>query len=124
LNNIDKKAEWTLDKNIIKTVIRNVTGNAIKFTPEGGFIKIWSKTSENKLIICIEDNGKGIKPEVIPILFTLSSISTSGTKNEKGSGLGLLLCKELITIHQGNIFVESTPGVGSKFYCELPAIQA
>lgn len=124
LNNIDKKAEWTLDKNIIKTVIRNVTGNAIKFTPEGGFIKIWSKISENKLIICIEDNGKGIKPEVIPILFTLSSISTSGTKNEKGSGLGLLLCKELITIHQGNIFVESTPGVGSKFYCELPAIQA
>lgn len=122
-NDINKNIAWNVDKNILKTVIRNLVSNAIKFSPAGGFIKIWARMESNKLILCVEDNGRGIKSEIIPTLFTHSNASTKGTANEKGSGLGLLLCKELVQIHEGRIYVESAPGKGSKFYVELPAIE-
>ncbi|MCX7987799.1 MAG: PAS domain-containing sensor histidine kinase, partial [Bacteroidales bacterium] len=120
-NEIDENIEWKVDKNIVKTILRNLLSNAIKFTQEGGVVKIKAETLTDRLKICVEDNGKGIKPEIIATLFTTSARSTIGTQNEKGSGLGLLLCKELIGIHKGRIYVESTVGEGSKFTFELPA---
>jgi len=121
-NCISDSIEWTLDRNLIVTVIRNLVSNALKFTPNGGFVKIWAETQPDQLVLCVEDNGKGIKPEILPTLFTTSNITTPGTRNEKGSGLGLLLCKELIKIHKGRIFAESIEGQGSKFFVELPAL--
>ncbi|MGC8824467.1 MAG: PAS domain-containing sensor histidine kinase [Bacteroidales bacterium] len=120
-NDIEKNLTWEVDKNILKTVVRNLVSNAIKFSSAGGFIKICVKMEADKLVLCVEDNGLGIKPEIIPTLFSLSNVTTPGTDNEKGSGLGLLLCKELVQIHGGRIYVESTPGKGSKFFVELPA---
>jgi len=121
-NCISDSIEWTLDRNLIVTVIRNLVSNALKFTPNGGFVKIWAETQADQFVLCVEDNGKGIKPEILPTLFTTSNTTTPGTRNEKGSGLGLLLCKELIKIHKGRIFAESIEGQGSKFFVELPAL--
>jgi signal transduction histidine kinase/tetratricopeptide (TPR) repeat protein len=110
------------DYNMVNTVIRNLLTNAIKFTPNGGNIKInFDKTDENYHIISIKDSGIGIKKENLEKLFKIDkTISTPGTNNEKGTGLGLLLCKEFIEKHNGKIWVESEEGKGSTFYFTLP----
>jgi len=113
------------DKDMILTVIRNLVSNAIKFTHNGGEILINSReiTENNNpyIEITVEDNGVGIDPEIKSKLFDISENSTSkGTDNEKGTGLGLIICKEFIDKNSGRIWVESTPGKGSKFIFTLP----
>ena len=104
------------DKFTIKIVIANLFNNAIKFTPHKGNININATRKDNSIEISISDNGVGISPEIIPKLFrTEESISTLGTDNEKGTGLGLLLCKEFVKRHDGLIWVESEIGKGSEF---------
>ncbi len=106
---------------MINTVLRNLTTNAIKFTPDGGEIKICATEKENIVEVCVEDSGVGIKEEVIPKLFSVTEkISTTGTSGESGTGLGLVLCKEFINNNGGEIRVESEIGKGSKFYFTLP----
>jgi signal transduction histidine kinase len=120
-NTVDKNLVWNLDSNLLKTIIRNLVSNAIKFTREGGFVKISAEIQNNTLVICIEDNGIGIKHDQLPYLFTGKTTSTAGTANEQGTGLGLKICKDFVALHKGNIRVESIEGVGAKFFIELPA---
>ncbi len=111
------------DVNLITTVIRNLTSNAIKFTPEGGKIEIGSILNEDKasINIFIKDSGIGMNQERISKLFKIDeNISTKGTNNETGTGLGLILCKEFVEIHKGKIWVESEVGKGSTFWFTLP----
>lgn len=123
------------DLNMISTVLRNLLTNAVKFTNEGGTIKITSrfteenvkneKTGETDLIKFIEvsviDNGIGMQPRVSDKLFKEeSTYSSAGTNKEIGTGLGLLLCREFVNKHQGKIRVESSVNVGSTFYFSIP----
>lgn len=109
------------DKAMISTIFRNLISNAIKFTYPDGQIIITADKKPDELIISISDNGIGIKKEAIGRLFRIDETLTAlGTQNEKGTGLGLILCKEFIEKHGGKIWVESVPGTGSTFYFTLP----
>ncbi|MGQ1784349.1 tetratricopeptide repeat-containing sensor histidine kinase [Saccharicrinis sp. GN24d3] len=114
------------DKNMIYTIILNLVSNAIKFTPKGGDIIIKSHVITNKnkqqlAQISVEDTGIGISPKIQPQLFDINeNTSTKGTENETGTGLGLILCKEFIEKHNGNIWAESKTDIGSKFLFTIP----
>ena len=109
------------DKNSINTVIRNLVSNALKYTNKGGLIQIKAEIQKSDIRISVSDNGIGIDPERARKLFDFASIqSTPGTEKEKGTGLGLLLCKEFIEKHKGKIWLESTLGKGSEFIFTLP----
>jgi len=109
------------DIDMIKTVLRNLVSNAIKFTNNGGTISITAKQIDSNITISVSDNGIGISPEDITKLFDISKVlSTKGTAEETGTGLGLLLCKEFVEKHQGKIWVESEVGKGSDFKFTLP----
>ncbi|HAF29201.1 MAG TPA: hypothetical protein DCG75_09160 [Bacteroidales bacterium] len=120
-NSILKGTIVFADKHVVSTVLRNLISNALKFTDQNGEIKISSVTSNNKITISVKDNGKGISEENIDKLFRIDQeYSTKGTENESGTGLGLILCKELIGQSNGELFVESTLGKGSNFKFVLP----
>ena len=108
------------DSEMIRTVIRNLVNNALKFTDKGGTIKI-STSSYNgqEALVTVSDTGTGIKPEDRDKLFNNNNWTTSGTANEKGSGLGLQLCREFVEKNNGRIWVESEQGKGSKFMFTL-----
>lgn len=109
------------DKHIVSTVLRNLVSNAIKFTNHGGEINISAIHKNNEATITVSDTGLGIKPENLDKLFKIDySYSTKGTDNEQGTGLGLILCKELIEENNGHIWCESSYGKGSKFSFTLP----
>lgn len=109
------------DINMFSTVFRNLVGNAIKFTPENGNISIHLIKQADFCEITIKDSGVGISPEDIQKIFRIdSNHSTLGTNGEKGTGLGLILCKEFIEKHNGKIWVESVIGKGSRFIFTLP----
>jgi signal transduction histidine kinase len=113
------------DENMVNTVLRNLISNAVKFTFPGGKITIQIKQSEKNNLpfveISIRDTGKGIEEENLCKLFNnREHYTTFGTNNEKGSGLGLILCKEFIELMGGEIFVESEVLKGSNFIFTLP----
>jgi signal transduction histidine kinase len=109
------------DSNTINLVIRNLVTNAIKFTNEGGHIKVAAGTSGSMLKISVTDDGVGMKDEVVKMLFDKTSpYSTRGTANEKGTGLGLILCKEFVEKNGGEISVVSEEGKGSVFSFTVP----
>jgi signal transduction histidine kinase len=108
-------------KHSINTVVRNLISNAIKFTPQGGTITLGVKQSDKLLMVSIADTGVGMSAEVMQKLFRLDTKHTTrGTAEEKGTGLGLILCKEFIEKNGGRIWVESEVGKGSVFYFSLP----
>jgi len=110
------------DEKMLSTVLRNLISNAIKFTPRQGRINIRSTMNLDNLIVSITDTGVGIETENIAKLFKIETSFTSrGTENEKGTGLGLLLCKEFIDKHGGKIWVDSEKGKGSTFSFSIPA---
>ncbi len=110
-----------VDVNMATTVVRNLMSNALKYTPKGGEIRVYSKKYENEVEVTIEDNGVGIKKEDQEKLFRIDiNHSTSGTNNEQGTGLGLILCKEFVEKNGGKIWVESIEGKGSKFKFTFP----
>jgi signal transduction histidine kinase len=111
------------DQDMIKTVLRNLVSNAIKFTCKSGTINISITRQESDQIISVSDNGIGIEPDNLSRLFKSSEfLTTAGTDHESGTGLGLLLCKEFVEIHSGRIWVESVYGKGSEFKFTLPAL--
>jgi signal transduction histidine kinase len=121
ITEIGPGTECFADPNMINTVVRNLLSNAIKFTPDSG--KIFFKAAEDGkfLKVSIIDTGVGISPENIDKLFRIDvHHTTMGTSAEKGTGLGLILCKEFIKKHGGEIWVESEPGKGSEFLFTLP----
>jgi len=116
-----EKTKVTVDLNMFNTVMRNLISNAIKFTNQNGQINVYAEKNHKNAIITVSDNGIGIEKEVIPKLWeTYTNYSTIGTNNEKGTGFGLTLCKELIEKHGGQIWVESEVGKGSDFKFTLP----
>lgn len=109
------------DSNMIKTVIRNLVSNAVKFSNVEGEILINSETNETNVLISISDNGIGISSEDQKKLWNYNKPhTTQGTDNEKGTGLGLLICKDFVEKHGGIIWVESEEGKGCNFKIKLP----
>jgi PAS domain S-box-containing protein len=109
------------DIDMLKTIMLNLVSNAIKFTYRGGAININAEENSGYVTISVLDNGIGIKSEDLTKLFDISEvITTKGTANESGTGLGLLLCKEFVEKHGGKIWVESKAGEGSDFKFSLP----
>lgn len=118
---VEEDLKVMADMDHINLVIRNLINNAIKFTPKGGEVLIQNKLEEDNCVVIVKDTGVGIKPEDIHLLFDKTSqISTYGTANEKGTGLGLVLCKEMIEKNGGEIWAESEVGKGTIFYFTLP----
>jgi signal transduction histidine kinase len=115
-NLLDSHLAVTGDKDMLKTVFRNLVSNAIKYSYHGGEIRITGTTSGELVTIEITDQGTGMSAEEKDNLFKSDSYLTrKGTAEENGSGLGLKLCKEFINLHGGEIRVTSTPGKGSTF---------
>jgi two-component system sensor histidine kinase/response regulator len=122
-NNITEDTEVSADRNMLKSILRNLITNAIKFTPKSGKIVLSSDVHDHQVEISIKDNGIGMNELTREQLFRLDvNHSTSGTNEEKGTGLGLLLIKEFVQQHNGDIFVESEPGIGSTFKVVLPLV--
>lgn len=121
INNIDKNLIVNADANMISTIFRNLISNAIKFSRRESDIIISSSTDQANYTITVKDTGVGIKQEDISKLFDDKQLfTTSGTSGEKGTGLGLLICKDFITKHNGTIKVESQPGEGTEFAITIP----
>ena len=117
--NINESIMVFADKDMLQLVVRNLLNNAVKFTPEGGKISIRSSIENNHCLITIKDNGRGIPYDLQAGLFSMKVKSTYGTRNEKGVGLGLALCKEFAEIQNGKIWFDSVPGEGTTFYFRL-----
>jgi len=109
------------DRDMIHTILRNLVSNAIKFTLPNGKIDIYGELDHSYVIITVSDNGTGMEPEVLTKLFDITQkITTEGTAHEKGTGLGLLICKEFVEQHNGQIWVESQLGKGTNFKFSIP----
>ncbi len=120
---LPKNATAFADKSMIGTVLRNLISNALKFSHPGDKIVISVEQKSNEYEIAVIDKGIGIKNESLGKLFHIEeSYSTTGTQNEQGTGLGLILCKEFIEKHKGEIWVESEAGKGSAFRFKIPII--
>lgn len=121
VNVIPKDLELTADLHMITTILRNLINNSIKFTPKYGLIKVSAKRELDLILISVEDNGIGMKYDKVKNLFKVGSkVSSPGTEGETGTGLGLLLCKEFIEQHGGEIWVESEKDKGTKFTFTIP----
>ena len=119
-NNIDMDIFINCDKEMTKTVLRNLISNAIKFSNKDGTIALNAYQQSSFLEVQIKDTGIGISINDKPNLFGIDkNLSTPGTAGEKGTGLGLILCKELIEKQGGKIWVESEEGKGSTFHFTL-----
>ena len=119
--NLDDKIRIHADKNMVKTILQNLISNAVKFTNPGGNIFISAIPFSDHVEITVSDNGIGISKKAIKDLFKIvSNISTNGTINESGSGLGLVICREFVERHGGKIWVESKAGKGSDFKFTIP----
>jgi len=121
VNNITECCNVVSDKLSLSSIIKNLIENAIKFSFRGAKIEISSECVSDKFLIKVRDYGVGMSEEHIKMLFTAGEkITTQGTENEKGNGIGLLLCREIATKLKGEIKVESKKGEGSTFIIELP----
>ena len=117
---VDPAISVVADSDMLQLVVRNIVSNAIKFTPAGGRVDVSTKLINNECRISIADTGRGIAYEQQDDMFTLKARSTFGTANEKGVGLGLILCKEFTEQQGGRISFESIPGHGSTFFIFMP----
>ncbi len=110
------------DESALQTILRNLVGNALKFTGAGGEVRLSAAESAGRINLEVNDTGVGISAEKLPQIFSVERKSSQGTAGEKGSGLGLLLCKELIERNLGSIAVISELGKGSRFVLSVPKI--
>lgn len=120
-NEIEGEQYGFVDLNSIKTVIRNLISNSLKFTPRGGKITVTGKEVNDRIEIVVRDTGVGMKKEQMEKIFAPGgNRSTKGTENEKGTGLGLVLCHELMIKNGGGISAESEIGKGTDFTIFFP----
>ncbi len=120
-NEIELVDKIFVDEYMITTVIRNLVNNAIKFTKNNGSIKICAEKKDQEIIVSVKDSGVGMSEGVISKLFKIGeNVSTYGTNDETGTGLGLILCHEFVGKNNGRIWVESKEEVGSTFFFTVP----
>lgn len=122
-NNVNPQTKVHADPDHIKLIFRNLINNALKYTPNGGTIKIKTSNLNGNCTVSVSDNGVGMNAEIMESLFKEKSIkSRFGTEGEKGTGLGLMLCKEFIEKNGGKIWAESEEGKGSTFSFSIPVL--
>lgn len=120
-NTIGEAITVYADSNMVTTIIRNLTSNALKFTDTGGAITLSAAPYENDVEITVSDTGVGMSAEDLSKLFRIDvNYNNVGTAGEKGTGLGLILCQELVEKNDGRIWAESEPGEGTLFKFTLP----
>lgn len=120
--NIDGSITVNADVDMLRSILRNLISNAIKFSHTGGKISVDAKKEESFVTVSVEDNGVGIPDDKVKKLFHMDKISTTeGTAGETGTGLGLILCQEFVEKNGGKIWIESQQGKGSRFCFTLPA---
>lgn len=122
VNNIEFDTFIFADRNSIAMLLRNLISNAIKFSHNGGEIELVAKRTDGFVEISVHDFGVGMSEEKLNSLFTTNAKSTEGTLNETGTGLGLLLCKEIVEQNDGTISAVSTEGEGSTFTFRIPSL--
>jgi signal transduction histidine kinase len=120
-NEVAGRLKVYADRYMLELILQNLISNAIKFTYPDGKIIIKAERTEMEAKISVTDNGIGIPGEDMEKLFRIDiPYSTNGTLNEQGSGLGLILCRDMVTMHSGKIWAESRQGKGTSFYFTLP----
>jgi two-component system sensor histidine kinase/response regulator len=119
---MEPKLKVVADPDMLELVIRNLMNNAVKFTKTGGEISVSAVVADGHCIIAVKDNGIGIAKAKQAKIFSLQIVSSYGTNNEKGTGLGLMLCKDYTERQGGKIWFESEPQQGSTFYVSLPVV--
>ncbi|MGM0532422.1 MAG: ATP-binding protein, partial [Bacteroidota bacterium] len=118
---INESYQVYADRAMLATILRNLISNAIKFLKSGGEVVLSAKMNNDEVLVLISDTGVGMSPDIQDKLFRLEeSFSTEGTQSEKGTGLGLVLCKEFVERHNGKIWVESRENEGTTFYFTIP----
>ncbi|MGE5402459.1 MAG: ATP-binding protein [Ignavibacteriales bacterium] len=123
-NEVDSSLRVYADGNMLELILQNLISNAVKFTYPDGKIRIKASEANGQVKISVIDNGIGITSEDLCKLFRIDiPISTNGTLNEQGTGLGLILCKDMVEMHGGRIWAESRPGNGSTFSFFLPSAE-
>lgn len=123
VQNMDSELMGVVDIDMLKTIVRNILSNAIKFSYDKGIITVSSRVEGEFVIVSIKDSGKGIKKEDQDKLLKQNTHFTSyGTNNEKGSGLGLMLCKDFVELHGGKLWFESEERKGTTFFFSLHAL--
>ncbi|MDD4602951.1 MAG: histidine kinase N-terminal 7TM domain-containing protein [Bacteroidales bacterium] len=121
INRVSPSQMILADKNMLSTILRNLVSNGIKFTPRGGRVEVFAEVYTEAIELIVSDNGIGMSNEMVDKLFKIDSlVTTPGTSNEKGTGLGLILCRDFIEKHKGTIRVQSEPGRGSQFFIKFP----
>jgi len=123
--NVQEGLQFASDTDILTTVFRNLLINAVKYSHEGGMIEIYASGKEKELIISVTDHGLGMEPEEVKVLMNSGTYVNSkpDVEGEKGAGLGLMLCKELLQKISGRMHIESAKGAGSTFRIILPSLQ-
>jgi signal transduction histidine kinase len=121
VSEIPEDVSVSADRNLLSTILRNLINNAVKFTPNGGQVRIFCEQNDRKITISVQDTGIGMSEKQLENLFRLdTNVTMPGTSEEKGTGLGLILCKEFVDMHNGKIWASSKPKEGSTFSFTLP----
>ena len=121
INQVPQHTFVFADVYMLQSIIQNLISNAVKFTKNGGCVTVSAECRNNEVNICIVDTGIGISPVDMEKIFRIDMQHTTlGTEDEKGTGLGLIICKELIEKNGGKIRIESKIDKGTKFYLTLP----
>ncbi len=121
IDDVDSKLVVYADVDMLRFVVRNLIHNAIKFTKDGGKVECKSNVLNEEVVLSVKDTGIGIRPERLKVIFDVGEfMATSGTSDEKGTGLGLHLAKEMIETNGGRIEVKSEVGIGTEFLIYLP----
>ena len=119
-NSLKTSVHVSADAEMLKVILRNLISNALKFTHSRGIITIMTMTKEKFAIISVKDTGVGISPENQVKLFAMDNFTTPGTEKEKGTGLGLMLCKDFVEHNNGKIWLDSKLNAGTTFYISIP----
>jgi two-component system, sensor histidine kinase and response regulator len=119
VNELPENFRVYADQNMLGLVLKNLLDNAVKFCQAGDQISVSGEIQAGQALVKVQDSGVGITAERLPHIFDKIN-STRGTRNEKGTGLGLILCKDFVEKNQGKIWVESQPNHGTAFYFTLP----
>ncbi|MDB5231329.1 MAG: sensor protein [Chitinophagaceae bacterium] len=119
-NELDKSIDWFAEKEMLKIIFRNLITNAIKFTPSEGTIQLYSVQHDETAYLIVKDSGIGMTKETLEKVNARQYYSSKGTSNEKGSGFGLMLVRDLVIRLNGELMIESEPGRGSTFVIKFP----